>query len=195
MPSAGLTKIQGVNRVLRAVNELPVTVLETGGPNIVSRAEEVLDEARVAYLIRGWDQENIYRAKRYTPSGSPAKIQLDADVLRIRGAANCEHRSFQIRGGYVFDMNRYSNEFTDTEIFLDVAVDIPWDDLSPGMKEAIADEAFVAMQRYYRGSPDQDSWAQERRARTESMVGPWKQRAAPPEFNFVPVTLQPREQR
>ncbi len=189
MPSAGLTKIQAVNRLLRTVNELPTAVLETGGASIISRAEEVLEDSRVAFLTRGWKQENIERAAVKSPSGSPLQIQLATTALRIRGAGRDENRSFQIRGGYVFDMDAYTSTIS-TDVTLDIAHDVEWDDLSPGMKEAITDEAAVHFQRDYRGSPERDAGLQQRLAKAEQLVTPWREQMPPSQMNFVPTLMQ-----
>lgn len=198
MPSAGLTKIQAVNRLLRAVNEGPVTALDTGGPSIVARAEEVLDDARIAYLTRGWKQENVQRCARLTPSGNPATVSLTSSALRVRGAGPHEHRSFQIRTQKLFDLDNYTNEFNttvDPTVYVDIAHNVEWDDLSPGMKEAITDEAAVHMQRDYRGSPERDAGLQQRLAKTESLIRPWSEQMPPPQLNNVPIVLQPQQRQ
>lgn len=185
MPSAGLTKIQAVNRLLRTVNELPTPVLETGGNSIIARAEEVLDESHTAMLIRGWNQENIERSSTQTPSGSPSVITLATTALRVRGAGRDYHRSFQIRGGGLFDMDAYTNVFA-TAVTVDIAHYVEWDDLSPAMKELITDDAAVYFQRNYRGSPEADLGQRERLLKSELLTSPWREQMPPVQMNVVP---------
>lgn len=189
MASSGITKISAVNRMLRAINELPITVLDTGGASIAARAEEVLEERRLSILTRGWDQENVHRAKQITPNGSGEFI-LDTSIIKIRGTGPNEHRSFTIRDTKVFDLNRYTSTLTgDASLFIDAVYDVAFDQLSPTMKEFIASEATEVFQRRWRGSPDQDGYLQQERARDEAQAAPLKARMAPPELNTVPVAI------
>jgi hypothetical protein len=64
------------------------------------------------------------------------------------------------------------------------------------MKEAITDEAAVQMQRDYRGSPDRDAGLQQRLAKTESLINPWREQMPPAQLNQVPIIIQqPRQQQ
>ena len=62
MAVIGLTEVQAVNRLLRAINQNPVAALDgsgTAGTSIQARAQEVLEETLLTKLIAGLEENTI----------------------------------------------------------------------------------------------------------------------------------------
>ena len=55
-----MTKLQAVNRILRAISEPPATALDTGGTSVESEAEQILDEQIITILERGWKCNTLF---------------------------------------------------------------------------------------------------------------------------------------
>lgn len=191
MAILGLTKLQAVNRVLRSINELPASVLDTGGSSIAAIAETVLDDVSRKMLGQGFE-ENTIRCKEYTASAGV--ITLGADVLHVRGAGLSQHRKLVIRGDDLYDGDNGTGTFGSTEkVWLEVILDVPFEDCSPRTKEAIADEAAKIMQQRWRGSPDQNEYLAEDAAKTQTnAIRPQPTQSQRP-INNTPITIpQPR---
>jgi hypothetical protein len=159
MATLGLTKLGAINRMAWWTNQLSYAALDTGGTSDAGRAEEMLDQVTTEILTAGLEF-NVERGKEYTPSGSPLKITLGTEVLAVWGSGRHAYRHFDALNGYVFDVDRYSNQFPDaTTICLDVVHNAStWDDLPPTAKEYIAWTACRKWHQINNGDPQRDAW-------------------------------------
>jgi len=162
MPTLGLTKLGAINRMAWWTNQLSYAALDTGGTSDAGRAEEMLDQVTKEILAAGFEF-NVYRGREYTPTGTPFKITLESTVLAVWGAGRHAYRHFDAVNGFVFDIDRYSNEFPDaTNICLDVVYGAAtWDDIPPVVKEYISWVSCRKWTQINNGDPQRDAWLME----------------------------------
>lgn len=166
MAVLGLTMLAAVNRLLRSVNVLPVSALDTGGSSMQARAESVLQETNINIQSRGLNS-NTVRARDYTPVSN--EIQVASSVLMVRSAGKDQHRTLTLRGDKVYDLDGDTATFN-AAVCLDVVKLVAFEDLPPADKEHIANEATIEFQRVWRGSPDQDAFRRDNAAKTAPFV-------------------------
>lgn len=182
MASNGTTKLLGVNRMLRWVGERNVSALDTGGVSIQADAERVLDDVTLRVLARGYD-ENTRLSVALTASAGA--IAVPSGVIHLRAAGASHYRRFSIRNTSVFDMEAYSASFGTSEvIYCDLIYTLTFEECSQRLKDLICDEACVAFQQIYRGSPEKDGYTKENLLKSE--VASVRAPAMPPPFNQIP---------
>lgn len=184
MAVLGLTKLLAVNRMLRAINSLPVTALDPGGSSLQARAEELLDDVNRTIQGRGM-YSNTARSRTYTPVAGA--IVVGSDVLKVKAAGADGHRNFTLRGDSLYDLDADSATFT-AAVQIDVTKLISFESLSPEDKEYITSEAVAEFQRRWRGSPDQDRYNQENVAKASAYVKNPSVRPGDMPMNPVPAS-------
>jgi hypothetical protein len=197
MAVLGLSKLDAVRQMMEGIGETkPVPALDTGGSSTAAQAERVLDRESIRVQSRGF-RENTIRCKKYTPTGGPpAKIQVGTDVLHIESAGPNAHRTFDLKGDYVFDIEKGTDEFdaTDTAngIFLDVIVKRDFVDCSPKLKDLIVQEATLVFQRRENGNPNADAMLEQERTKAELLAQRPVVRENNKPINPSPMVLQSR---
>lgn len=173
-----LAKLRAVNRMLRAINALPVTALDstgtfpsaTYGMSQAARAEEILDDTMVTVLSRGWE-ENTARGVTLSESGNA--IAVPVTTLRIIPAGKDQHRSLGIVASTstLYDLNADTATFaTGSTVCVDRIFWKAFADCTPALQDAITNEACEVFQRRYRGNPEQDAWLGIERLKTDSLL-------------------------
>lgn len=173
MATLGLTKLQAVNRILRAASLRPVTALDTGGTSEAADAEDLLDEVDVELQSKGWP-ENTVRAQSHTAAdvgGGVYKITVASDTLDIRPVGADAHRTLVLNGDIVFDANQNTEDFgSAVVIYFDRVKELDFIDCSPKLKNLIAAEAARRYQQAFLNSPSRDQFLAERAALADQMV-------------------------
>ena len=151
MAVLGLAKLDAVNRMLRAVNELPFAALDTGGTSIAARAEETLDIVTSEILSRGFDENTVYCEVLTHSAGI---FTVASDTLFVRPAGRDQWRKLTLRGDKVWNLTTGSNSWTGVATTLDVdrIYAVAFVDMSPRLKIFITKWATMIFQREYRGS-------------------------------------------
>jgi len=203
MPILGLTKLGAVNAILETVNDLPFTVIDstgtwpnlTYGASIAGRAEQILDRVSQDVQSRGF-QANLAISKPFTPAGSPLKVTLPVDTLSVRGAGPDHFRNFELRGDFLYDLDRHTDQFaTAAVIHLDVVTELEFTVCPPRLKQLIVAEAAVVFQRRHRGSLEQDAMLGQERNAAEVKVDRPKPRPNTDPVNPFPLMPSPAMQR
>ena len=92
MTAMNLSKLEGVNRVLRAARERPVSALGESTENDSLMAERVLDEILLREQMTGL-HVNMTEAQ-YTPDPTTGYVILPSDTLQVTGWNAMVQRSF-----------------------------------------------------------------------------------------------------
>ena len=169
MATLGLTKLQAVNRILRAIDELPVAALDPGGASIAARAEEVLDDVRQDILVRGY-YHNVVKCQAVVPAldAGQYKATVPSNVLKVRSAGPNQHRNITLLGDLLYDLDRASIDFLSTAtVYVDMWLNVAFESMSPDLKSFVANEAATVMQRRWKGSGESDSFLKEETIKSE----------------------------
>lgn len=146
MAVLGLTKLAAVNEIARARGEPPFSQLDPNGAEGSSEQAEIerlLDtETRRVIEQEEWP-ECVSYGYALTAAGAIAggnqKITVPPLTLWIRGVAPKQYSQVTLRGDRVWDMNRHTDDFPiGTTIYVDLARTIPFEELSPPLKDHIA---------------------------------------------------------
>lgn len=154
MPTAGKTKLDAINHILRtAYNMKPVSAVDsTGtwpalayGSSDAAEAERVLDTVTADTLGDFWGGEHVDYHRSYTTT---AGGQLDLsgsgeNILKVRGNGDLTGRKLTIRAGFLYDqvLNSSSVFGNAQTIYLDVMLNIEFDDLSVNVRKHCLDRA------------------------------------------------------
>lgn len=187
MAVLGLTKLEAVNRILRVINEWPVSALDTGGASIQGRAEQVLDEMNTAFQAAGLEENTIYN-KSYTADGS-GNVTVAAGVLNVSHL----NRRVALRGDQVYNLSdNTANWGAGATVLLNVVEEIAFESLPPATKEVVCREAEIQFQQRWRGSPQQNQYLMVDRAKFGSFTKPPTQQhsVVRPIQTFVPAQPQ-----
>ena len=184
MATLGLTKLGAVNRILYAVNERPVSALQTGGSAIESDAERFLDDTNLVLQSYGWP-ENTRFFETLTPDGSGI-VTLASDTLHVWPSGASEYRTLTISGDRLFDQNSGSFNLGLTAITVDRIYLVAFADASQKLKELITTTAACYFQQKIKGSATMDAMLQQERALAEMLAD-----RNQPRFARRPINLQP----
>lgn len=138
-----------------------------------------------------------------------SKITVPANTLRVIGDGNDQFRTlaFDSTGNKLIDVDHGATQFFDGPVAVKLVFNpgvfggtgssgsTAFENCQPATKEAIANEAALIFQRRKRGAPEQDSWLEEERVKTEMVVAkPISNRDDMP-INPVPISLIPPQGR
>ncbi len=170
MAVLGMTKLLGVNRILRANLRPPVSALDAGGAGGTSdaaRAQEILEEVSLTVQIRGLHENTVF-CKANTLDGS-GKLTIGSDTLSLKGAGPQQRRDYALRSDKVYDQEADTDVLGAAAgtIYLDIIRYMDFETLDPANKEFIANEAAIVYQRRWRGNPEQDAALTQEAAKTE----------------------------
>ena len=155
----GLTTLDAVNQMLRAIKLQPVGALDTGGTSPAAEAEEMLDQERFSILAEGWFQNT----SRGITEAAANPITV-AEALRVDAAGVDFDRNVTLRGETLYDMDAQSVDFSAADIVLDIVRPLDYADLSPKLKDYIAASAALKFQRRKISGPQQDAYLVEEAA-------------------------------
>ena len=157
MPALAMTELQAVNAVLASIgHERITTVAAETDPSDAGSALYQLNRSRELVLSQGW-RDNTDICRPLTPAGSPLKVTLDSDVLAVRSSGPDHYRNFAIRNGFLWDLDRHSDEYpAATAIYCDIVRMQTWDVLAPRLKHLVVEHAKLVHQRRKRGDSSTD---------------------------------------
>ena len=104
-----LSKLDAVNRMLRAASELPVNSIDESQVSDTGVALSVLNEVNIKFQLEGrtWNTEIM----TITPNAS-GNIVIGSDVLAIRPANDWYYKEFYPRGGKMYDAENNTFDFS-----------------------------------------------------------------------------------
>jgi hypothetical protein len=176
MAGTGYTFVQAINEIVEVVGEFPMTgsikPSALGTPDTTSnyaRAEQFVDRYNKRIQAQGWP-ENTTFSKKYTSAdagGSAFQVSFggDSNVLRVKSAGSSSHRDLVLRVDgadgdrmKVYDANQDSFTLAAVaeDIFLDVVVQLDFEDLTAHLQDVIIGQAKMAYQRRLQGNLNMD---------------------------------------
>lgn len=153
MPIATLTKLQGVNRILRACRQKPVSALSTTVDDALV-AEQTLDEVLVREQMPGQHVNTTETA--LTVDGND-KIVLPTNTVKVEGSNQDACRNFfhkQVAGDLLlFDADEFpatsdfgSSGANTATVYVKITQALEFDELPPQHQFSIVDQAAVEYQ-------------------------------------------------
>ena len=150
---AGLSKLDGVNKMLGLIGQSPVSTLEESDPDATD-ALRVLLRASTEIQQEGWNC-NREKGVNFYPDVD-GHIQLPASTLRI----DADDTTIQVarRGDTLYDLKNHTNIFTAAVLCSTITL-LEFDDLTPALKSFIIAKASREFQREARGAQLSDQFA------------------------------------
>jgi hypothetical protein len=192
MTAMNLTKLEGVNRVLRAARERPVSALGTATENDSLMAEQILDEILMREQMTG-QHVNTTEAQ-FTPDGTSGYVVLPTDTLAVAGSNQHVARNYYHRetdgGVYLYDSDGIPGTWGATRDFSSTGTDddtvycritqcMTFEDLPVQHQFSIVDQAAVEYQQHVMGSNSVDNQLQARAARSRAIARAYDMRSRP----------------
>lgn len=164
-----LTKIEAVNRILKASGKSPVSTLGGTDTSAAILAEQELDTSCRRIQAQGLSYNTV--VKEYTPD-SNGRISLPSNTLSADGARRHRERNVTVRGGsspYLYDMEDDTAVFTDP-MWLRVVRQLDFEDMPDADQEWATDSAAVIYQANNVGDqrPDLEQIAATSRAKARA---------------------------
>ncbi len=171
MATLGMTKLEAVNAVLRAVGDAFVAALDTSGNSEASEAERILDYASELVQTRGWPANTTY-AKAHTAAGASNEITVNSDTLRIDCVAPGRYRgNLTLSGDVVYNCAEgVSNFGSAVTVYLDVVRELAFADTPPDLRHAIVTEAAQLYRRRKMPHPAVDAMLGEEKDRADMLA-------------------------
>lgn len=157
-----LSKLDAVNRILRASGEYPVSTLTVTGSNDVVLAVQTLDEVAIQCQLTGLNCNTIIKTVLPDSSG---KIYIPDNTLAIDTVETDFSRNLVQRGRtptYLFDVDNNTDVFEiGKEVYVKISVALEFEDLPTAEQFEITDTAARMYQMATVGEPQQDKLLQE----------------------------------
>jgi hypothetical protein len=179
-----MTKLDGVNRVLRAAKEHPVAVLGSSTENDSLMAEELLDEVSKREQLMGL-MCNTTEEEFIPDSTNNSKVVLPDNTLQVQGWNQNVGRLYTMKriDGvlYLIDTKPADgvepDQFTnDSSVYVRLTVEEDFEDLPLHHQFSIADQAAVEYQQAVLGSRTLDRALQERAMRSRAVARQYEMR-------------------
>ena len=145
MSLQNMTKLQAVNRILRAAREHPVSSLGSGGESDTLIAEQILDEVTLREQMIGLHINQTHT--KFTPDSNDEVI-LPINTVEVRGSRWHQHRNYFFRevGGQLklFDGDKdpATTVFADDdEVYVRLSQCLDFESLPPVYQYSIVDQA------------------------------------------------------
>lgn len=151
------TKLDAVNRMLRAAGEQPVSTLVSDSTNDVDIAVQVLDEATMQVLGQGIPENTVKLTLTPTTDGF---VYLPSTVLYADADPDdttWRDRNVNQRGNRLFDNDNNTFVFTTETVKVTVKQMLEFNDLPLHTQMYIADMAARQYQMDTKGDPDVDA--------------------------------------
>lgn len=157
-----LTKLDAVNRILRAAGEYPVSTLAVTGSNDVTIAVQTLDEVTIQCQVQGLNCNTVETT--YLPD-TAGKIYIPDNTLHIDTVGIDYPRNIVQRGRtptYLFDVDNNTDVFEiGVEIRVKITLSLDFEDLPTAEQFEITDQAARMYQMATVGELSQDKLLQE----------------------------------
>lgn len=191
MPQMNMSRLEAVNRILRAARERPVSALGAATENDSLAAEQILDEILMREQMTGL-HVNTTEAQ-YTPDVT-GYVVLPSDTLQVTGWNNHADRNFFHRetsgAVYLYDAdgvpgnwgvtrNFGSSGTDDDTVYVRITQCMSFEDLPVQHQFSIVDQAAVEYQQSVMGSSSVDSQLQARAARSRAIARAYDMRSRP----------------
>lgn len=140
------TELEAVNMMLKAIGQTPVSSLDVPGVQDVATARSTLTE--VSRKVQGpglrWNSEADLPATRDVNG----RVAVPSRALSIRGSKSAVARGLDIvqRGGFLYDLARHTNVFTE-----DFTIDVVWFLDFADLPEPVAQHVAARAARQYAG--------------------------------------------
>jgi hypothetical protein len=167
-----LTKLDAVNRMLRAAGEYPVSTLSVTGSNDVSMAIQTLDEITLQVQLTGLNCNTIVETLYPDSTG---RIYIPDTVLAVDSTNTDINRNIVQRGRtptYLFDVDNNTDVFTEP-VKVKITYSLSFESLPTAEQFDITDQAARMYQMATVGEMSQDRLLQE-----TAMMSRAKSRAA-----------------
>lgn len=157
-----LSKLDAVNRILRAAGEYPVSTIAVTGSNDVTLAVQTLDEVALQTQLTGLNCNTV--EKTYLPDSS-GRIYIPDTTLAIDTIGTDYGRNVVQRGRaptYLFDVDNNTDVFTiGTPLYVRVTIALDFEALPTAEQFEITDLAARMYQMATVGEASQDKLLQE----------------------------------
>lgn len=157
-----LSKLDAVNRILRAAGEYPVSTLAVTGSNDVTIAQQTLDEVTIHVQLTGLNCNTV--EKQVLPDSS-GKCYIPDNTLVVDSSGTDRHRNIVQRGRaptYLFDVDNNTDVFTiGTPLNIKITTLLSFEDLPTAEQFEITDQAARMYQMATVGETNQDKILQE----------------------------------
>lgn len=178
-----LTKLEAVNRILRAAREHPVSSLGSSTENDSLMAEDILDEVLTREQMTGLHVNTVKTS--FTPDSNNQVILPDA-TLAVAGADQHVHRDYfhkEVNGQiFLFDGGETpaSSIFTDdSTVYIRITQRMDFEDLPVQHQFSIVDQAAVEYQEAVLGSSTLGRALEARAARSRAIARAYDMRSRP----------------
>lgn len=149
------TRLDAVNRMLRAAGEAPVNSLSDDGLNDTSIAEDLLDETSIEVQLEGFLANRQIEVRNIDSEG---KIRLPENCLRVESAGEQGGRILSMRGStppLLWDNDNNTDVFTES-MELQMILGLEFTDLPPDMQFYVVDNAAQLYQAVTLGDKNVD---------------------------------------
>lgn len=144
-----LTKLDAVNRILRAAGEYPVSTLAGSDINDTTLAESVLDEVSLKIQLQNVDFN--YTQRTLSPD-SEGNIFLPVETLACEGAGVDYGRRLTLKGLQLHDLDNDTSVFS-SDVVCCVRYKLSFEELETPYQFWIADVAAVEYHNQTVGDP------------------------------------------
>ena len=163
-----LSELDGVNRMLRAAQENPVSTLIASGVADTDLARAVLSDTRVMALMEGFE----FNTERITwHPDSNDEILVGDNILHVDSSGVDYFRNIVLRTGKLYDKD--NNQFTfPASLRVDVVYDFVFSDIPTAIQYQIVDEAARIYQQTSNADPQLDAYLglQEQKSRAKGQA-------------------------
>ena len=188
MTASNLTKLQGVNRILRAAREHPESSIGATPLNDTLVAEQMLDEVLLREQMTGQHVNTTEAA--FDRRASDGKVILPSDTLQVKGWNQHVNRNFfhrELSGEIVlFDndeqpaTSNFSSTGADLEtVYLRITHCLDFEDLPAPLQFSIVDQAAVEYQEAVLGDPQLGAKLEARAGRSRAIARAYDMRSRP----------------
>tara|TARA_R110001583_G_scaffold8524_8_gene40885 strand:+ start:1822 stop:2475 length:654 start_codon:yes stop_codon:yes gene_type:complete len=187
MPDMNLTKLEAVNRILRAAREHPVSSLTTGSTNDSLLAEQILDDVLTREQMTGL---HVNQTEAAFTRGSDNKILLPSNTLAVKGWNQHVFKNYyhkEVDGEVLlFDADNQpatsdfsSNGADEATAYLRITWRATFDELPSAYQFSIVDQAAVEYQESVLGDPGLGTKLEQRAGRSRAVARAYDMRARP----------------
>ncbi len=149
-----MSKLESVNLCLKAIGEDPVNSL-TSGLSDAETAEDFVDQTAKQVLKKGW-QVNTEDNVKLLPD-IEGHIAIPHNTLKIDTTGYSKHVRVRKKGNRLYNVRERTEKFT-SALFVDIVIDLPFEDLSFTLQNYIAVLAAQKFQASVLGSVAMDGF-------------------------------------
>lgn len=144
MSLQNLTKLQAVNRILRAAREHPVSSLGLGGENDTLMAEQILDEVTLREQMTGL---HINQTSTSFVPDADQQVILPINTVAAKGSNQHRHRNYFFREDdgrlLLFDADKTpaTSLFDDARVYVELVQSVSFEAMPPPLQFSVVDQA------------------------------------------------------